>query len=117
MSKSLRLTSIHRDEWSFAGHIISASGGHGDVRAYAARWNLAVSAIADGTHEIRRLVRREHIYGADWIKTANAGGYFSVGDDPAGTTWFDELRAGILPARPSGSSAATTGASSTRSGL
>jgi imidazolonepropionase-like amidohydrolase len=49
-----------------------------------------VSAIADGTEEIRRLVRREHAYGADWIKTANAGGYFSVGDDPARPTWFDD---------------------------
>ena len=74
-----------------AGHIISASGGHGDLRGfYAARWNLPVSAVADGTQEIRRLVRREHAYGSDWIKTANAGGYFSVGDDPARTTWFDE---------------------------
>src|SRR2546423_11170272 len=44
-----------------AGHIISASGGHGDLRGfYAPRWDLPVSAIADGTQEIRRLVRREH---------------------------------------------------------
>ena len=74
-----------------AGHIISASAGHGDLRSfYASRWDLPVSAIADGTEEIRRLVRREHAYGADWIKTANAGGYFSVGDDPARPTWFDD---------------------------
>jgi imidazolonepropionase-like amidohydrolase len=74
-----------------APHIISASAGHGDLRGfYASRWELPVSATADGTHEIRRLVRREHAHGADWIKTANAGGYFSVGDDPARPTWFDE---------------------------
>jgi imidazolonepropionase-like amidohydrolase len=74
-----------------AGHIISASGGHGDLRGfYASRWDLPVSAIADGVQEIRRLVRREHAYGSDWIKTANAGGYFSVGDDPARPTWFDD---------------------------
>ena len=74
-----------------AAHIISASAGHGDLRGfYAPRWDLPVSAIADGTQEIRRLVRREHAYGSDWIKTANAGGYFSVGDDPARPTWFDE---------------------------
>ena len=74
-----------------AGHIISASAGHGDLRGfYASRWDLPVSAIADGVEEIRRLVRREHTYGSDWIKTANAGGYFSVGDDPARPTWFDE---------------------------
>jgi imidazolonepropionase-like amidohydrolase len=74
-----------------AAHIISASAGHGDLRGfYPSRWDLPVSAIADGTEEIRRLVRREHAYGSDWIKTANAGGYFSVGDDPARSTWSDD---------------------------
>ncbi len=74
-----------------AAHIISASAGHGDLSGfYASRWDLPVSAIGDGTAEIRRLVRREHAYGSDWIKTANAGGYFSVGDDPARPTWFDD---------------------------
>jgi imidazolonepropionase-like amidohydrolase len=74
-----------------AAHIISASAGHGGLRGfYPSRWDLPVSAIADGTEEIRRLVRREHAYGSDWIKTANAGGYFSVGDDPARPTWFDD---------------------------
>jgi imidazolonepropionase-like amidohydrolase len=74
-----------------AGHVISASAGHGDVRGfYGSRWDLPLSAIADGAQEIRRLVRREHAYGADWIKTANAGGYFSAGDDPARATWFDD---------------------------
>jgi imidazolonepropionase-like amidohydrolase len=74
-----------------AGHIISASAGHGDLRGfYAPRWDLPVSALADSVAEIRRLVRREHAFGSDWIKTANAGGYFSVGDDPARPTWFDD---------------------------
>ncbi|HET8529189.1 MAG TPA: amidohydrolase family protein [Gaiellaceae bacterium] len=74
-----------------AGHIISASAGHGDLRGfYPSRWDLPVSAIADGADEIRRLVRREHAYGSDWIKTSNAGGYFSPGDDPAKPTWFDD---------------------------
>lgn len=74
-----------------AGHVLSATGGHGDVGAfYASRWNLPLSATADGVDRIRWLVRREHAYGADWIKTANAGGYFSAGDDPDRGTWFDE---------------------------
>jgi imidazolonepropionase-like amidohydrolase len=87
-----------------AGHVISASGGHGDVRGlYAPRWEPPVSVIADGTHEIRRLVRREHTYGSDWITTANAGGYFSPGDDPARPTWFDdEMEAVCSTARPLG---------------
>lgn len=74
-----------------AAHIISASAGHGDLRAfYAARWNLPVSAIADDLGSIKALVRREHTFGSDWIKTTNTGGYFSAGDDPARVTWFDD---------------------------
>jgi imidazolonepropionase-like amidohydrolase len=81
--------------------VISASAGHGDMSGfYASRWDLPVSSVADGTQEIRRLVRREHAYGADWMKTANAGGYFSVGDDPAKGTWFDdEMEAACATAR------------------
>jgi len=74
-----------------AGHVLSSTAGHGDVRGfYAPRWDLPVSTVGDGAEEIRRLVRREHAYGSDWIKTANAGGYFSAGDDPARPTWFDD---------------------------
>ena len=74
-----------------AAHIISASAGHGDLRGfYASRWPLPVSTIADDVGSIRGLVRREHTFGSDWIKTTNTGGYFSRGDDPAKVTWFDE---------------------------
>lgn len=74
-----------------AGHVLSSTAGHGDISGfYPRRWDLPVSAVADGVDAVRRLVRREHAYGADWIKTSNAGGYFSAGDDPARTTWFDD---------------------------
>lgn len=74
-----------------AAHIISASGGHGDIGGfYPSRWNLPVSVLADGSDAVRGAVRREHANGSDWIKTVNAGGYFSVGDDPAVGTWFDD---------------------------
>jgi imidazolonepropionase-like amidohydrolase len=74
-----------------AAHIISASAGHGDLRGfYNPRWTLPVSTIADDPASIRALVRREHTYGSDWIKTTNTGGYFSAGDDPARVTWFDD---------------------------
>lgn len=74
-----------------AGHVLSSTAGHGDLNSfYPSRWRLTVSAVADGVDRIRQLVRREHGAGVDWIKTANAGGYFSAGDDPARTTWFDE---------------------------
>ncbi len=74
-----------------AAHILSASAGHGDLRGfYNPRWNLPVSAIADDAGCIKALVRREHTFGSDWIKTTNTGGYFSAGDDPARVTWFDD---------------------------
>jgi imidazolonepropionase-like amidohydrolase len=74
-----------------AAHIISASAGHGDLRGfYNARWTLPVSALADDPGSIKALVRREHTFGSDWIKTTNTGGYFSPGDDPARVTWFDD---------------------------
>jgi imidazolonepropionase-like amidohydrolase len=72
-----------------AAHILSASAGHGDLRGfYASRWTLPVSALADDPGSIKALVRREHTFGSDWIKTTNTGGYFSQGDDPARVTWF-----------------------------
>jgi len=74
-----------------AAHILSSSAGHGDLRGfYASRWMLPVSAIGDDLGSIRALVRREHTFGSDWIKTTNTGGYFSPGDDPARVTWFDD---------------------------
>jgi imidazolonepropionase-like amidohydrolase len=84
-----------------AGHVISATAGHGDLTGlYSSRWDLPVSTVADGVAEIRRVVRLEAANGSDWIKTANAGGYFSAGDDPARGTWFDdEMEALCLTAR------------------
>jgi len=74
-----------------AAHIISASAGHGDLRGfYNPRWTLPVSTIADDPASVKALVRREHVFGSDWIKTTNTGGYFSAGDDPARVTWFDD---------------------------
>ena len=79
-----------------AGHVLSATGGHGDLRGfYPSRWDLPVSTVGDGVEAIRRMVRREHAYGVDWVKTANAGGYFSVGDDPERTTWYDDEMAAL----------------------
>jgi imidazolonepropionase-like amidohydrolase len=74
-----------------AAHIISSSAGHGDLRGfYGPRWDIPVSALADDAGTIKALVRREHAFGSDWIKTTNTGGYFSPGDDPARVTWFDD---------------------------
>jgi hypothetical protein len=73
-----------------AAHIVSASAGHGDVRGFCcSHWSLLIAAIADDSAMIKALVRREHTYGGDWIKTTDTGGYFSAGDDPARVTCFD----------------------------
>src|SRR6185437_4410952 len=44
----------------------------------------------DSPAKIRELVRMEHAFGGDWIKTMNTGGYMSFGDDPAKVTWFED---------------------------
>jgi imidazolonepropionase-like amidohydrolase len=74
-----------------AGHLIGATGSHADVGGqYAARWGLRPVDPADGVSEVRARVREEHKNGADWVKTANAGSYFDVTDDPGRITWFDD---------------------------
>ena len=91
LRNALAAGSVQGPRLLVAGHVLSSTAGHGDLSGfYPSRWDLPVSAVADGADRIRRLVRREHAAGADWIKTANAGGYFSAGDDPARTTWFDD---------------------------
>jgi imidazolonepropionase-like amidohydrolase len=74
-----------------APHMISATGGHGDVQnAFPCRCHLGLSKVADSPGKIRELVRAEHTFGGDWIKTMNTGGYMSFGDDPARVTWFED---------------------------
>ncbi len=74
-----------------AGHLIGSTGSHADVGGmYPPRWHLRPADPADGPAQVRTRVRTEHKYGSDWIKTANAGGYYSAGDDPARVTWFDD---------------------------
>ena len=74
-----------------AGHLIGSTGSHADLGGlYPSRWDLQPSQPADGVAQVRQQVRREHKHGVDWIKTANAGSYFDVTDDPARLTWFDD---------------------------
>lgn len=74
-----------------AAHMISATGGHGDIQAMLpCRCHPDICKVADSPAKIRELVRTEHAFGGDWIKTMNTGGYMSAGDDPATVTWFEE---------------------------
>ncbi|MXX61935.1 MAG: amidohydrolase family protein [Holophagales bacterium] len=67
-----------------APHTISPLGGHGDFNSYAPDLPHEVTGpfIADGVDEVRRAVRREIKYGADWIKVMASGGVMSQHDDP-----------------------------------
>lgn len=74
-----------------AAHMISATGGHGDIQAMLpCRCQQQICKVADSPAKIRELVRTEHAFGSDWIKTMNTGGYMSAGDDPGTVTWFEE---------------------------
>jgi imidazolonepropionase-like amidohydrolase len=82
---------IHGPRLIVAAHMISATGGHGDMQgAFPCRCHLGLSKVADSPGKIRELVRAEHAFGGDWIKTMNTGGYMSFGDDPAQVTWFED---------------------------
>jgi imidazolonepropionase-like amidohydrolase len=74
-----------------APHMISATAGHGDIQGmFPCRCHMGLSRVADSPAKIRELVRMEHAFGANWIKTMNTGGYMSAGDDPARVTWFED---------------------------
>lgn len=74
-----------------AAHMISATAGHGDMQGmFPCRCHMGLSRVADSLAKIRELVRMEHAYGGNWIKTMNSGGYMSAGDDPAKVTWFED---------------------------
>lgn len=74
-----------------AAHMISSTAGHGDVQGMLpCRCHLGPSRVADSPAKIRKLVRMEHAFGSNWIKTMNTGGYMSAGDDPAKVTWFED---------------------------
>ena len=83
---------------------LSATGGHGDRNDLP--FDIVVqrySAIADGPDEIRRKVRENIKYGADWIKVLATGGVGSAGTDPRNADYTEEeLRAAVEAAAAKG---------------
>lgn len=76
-----------------APHIISSTGGHGDMSGTLSPelWAAMKSSnIADGPDEIQRVVRDEIKGGADWVKCAATGGFFSPTSDPGFSTYTQE---------------------------
>ncbi len=74
-----------------SGHMISARGGHMDATMILAPdcqpWQ---NCLADGPDEIRRVVREEIKWGAEWIKFAPSGGFSSPANDPVQVSYTQE---------------------------
>jgi len=83
---------------------LSSTGGHGDRNDLPADIEVRrYSAIADGPEEIRKTVRENVKYGADWIKILVTGGVMSAGTDPRSTDYSEEeIRAAVAAAREKG---------------
>lgn len=83
---------------------LSSTGGHGDLNGLP--FDLFVkrySAVADGPDEIRKKVRENVKYGADWIKILVTGGVMSAGTDPNMADYTEEeIRAAVEAARAKG---------------
>jgi imidazolonepropionase-like amidohydrolase len=94
---ALRAGEFHGPRLFVAPHMISATGGHGDFNALASDvLVLNMGKVVDGPEAMRRLVREEVKYGADWIKLAATGGVMSEGDTPNTQSFSDEeLRAAV----------------------
>jgi len=83
---------------------LSATGGHADKNELPPDVALQrLSGVADGAEEIRRAVRRNVKYGADWIKVLATGGVTTPRSDPSAADYSDEeLRAAVAAAREKG---------------
>jgi imidazolonepropionase-like amidohydrolase len=83
---------------------LSATGGHGDRNDLPEDIHVArYSGIADGPDEIRKKVRENIKFGADWIKLLATGGIGSAKTDPRQSDYTEEeIRAAVLAAREKG---------------
>jgi imidazolonepropionase-like amidohydrolase len=73
-----------------AGRFLSITGGHGDNNNVAPEYETERENIVNGVDEMRKAVRRDVKFGADWIKLYVTGGFFSAGDDPREQHFSDE---------------------------
>lgn len=83
---------------------LSSTGGHGDRNDLPSDVRVErYDAIADGPEEIRRQVRENVKFGADWIKILATGGVMSAGTDPKRADYTEEeIRAAVEAARERG---------------
>ncbi len=83
---------------------LSPTGGHGDDNELPADVRVnRYRAIADGADEIRKKVRENIKYGADWIKVLATGGVMSAGSDPRASYYTEEeMRVAVETSRAKG---------------
>lgn len=83
---------------------LGITGGHGDINGWSPELDLPGTAeIADGVEELRKAVRRQVKFGADFIKVVASGGVLSSGDAPSAVQYtFEELRTVVEEAAHSG---------------
>jgi imidazolonepropionase-like amidohydrolase len=85
------------------GWSLSITGGHGDLNQFSPFLELPSENIANGVDEVRRLVRKDVKYGADWIKILATGGVLSEGDQPGAQQYsYEEIKAAVEEAAMSG---------------
>jgi len=86
-----------------SGLQLSITGGHCDENLLAPEFGVRAAGVADGPWEVRRRVRENVKYGADWIKVCASGGVFSRGTRPGAPQYtLDELTALVDEARTHG---------------
>ncbi len=73
-----------------APRFLSITGGHGDYNGFAPEREMDPENIVNGMEEMRKAVRRDVKYGADWIKLYATGGFLSAGDDPGQQHFSDD---------------------------
>jgi imidazolonepropionase-like amidohydrolase len=83
-----------------SGPAISITGGHGDLNNFSPQTHVFMFPeerdfhIADGTDQIRHVVRAQVKYGVDVIKILSTGGVLSKGDNPGAPHYtLEELKA------------------------
>jgi imidazolonepropionase-like amidohydrolase len=83
---------------------LSATGGHGDWNELPADITIhRYSTLADGPEEIRKAVRTNLKFGADWIKVLVTGGVTSAATDPQQADYSEEeIRAAVTAAHARG---------------
>ena len=81
-----------------SGTFLSATGGHGDVNGFSPnlKFDAIAPFIANGPEEIRKHVRDNVKYGADWIKILASAGVLSEEESVGRPQYsFEEMKAAV----------------------